>query len=380
MSGSCKPLPLAVTGISSTIGEVIGIDEFAARLRFPDRRDRGRFLDGEFLRSRLGLDSKSWDRERFGSSATLASTARDAMESAGLRPSDIDCFLAVTCTPLATKLDQDLFALARDLSLPDRVSAWQIHAGCAGVARVLHLLADLPFNNSLVLFYNLASPLMTDESGRLNPLYGPEAAHPRAARLWFSAALFGDGAAALVLSRTDEPGFSYYTRDAQASGLGPSFADPLIHHTGGGAAIAPGRRGGEAYQVYEIATEHTAVYYPRAMALNDEALEAGFPGARQRAHRYYVHQASAPVCRELYDQLRIAPGLRHVHADRYGNLSSPAIGVMLHEDLTSGAVGRGDWIILSAVGAGPERGACLLPLRVARIKPFEGSRQPRRAA
>lgn len=346
---SIKPLPYAVTGLASAVGRVVPIDEFAANLRFPDRKRPGEFLSGAFLRELLGLESKSWDRERFSRLDVLVETARAAIAQAGLAPGDVDALCLVTCTPLQLNLDQDAFALAERLQLPHAVSVQQIHAGCAGVIRVLHTLADLPYRNVVTVFYNLASPFMTGADGRLNSIY-------EADRRWFSAAIFADGAAAAVWSRQrSADGLVIYARDA---------GDTLIDFSGGGAALPPGMPFAETQMAYAIHTAEAAAYYREGMARNHAALDAASPGWLARVARYYVHPTGAAAVSAHYDRFLVDKTQRHEQAARYGNMSSPASLVMAHEDFVADRISGGAELAAVAVGAGPERGAVLFRLRL----------------
>lgn len=341
MSESKKIFPYAVTGLASTIGQVLPIDEFAARMEFPDRKRPGKVLTGSFLHSLLGLESKSWDRELFSQVETLVDTARRAMRMADLTTSETDALVIVTCTPLWVKLDQDAFAIARGLQLASHVPVLQLHAGCAGLARVQHWLADLPYRNVVTLFYNLASPFMTTKEGTLNPLY-------REDRRWFSAALFADGASAAVWTRSEDSGAVVYAREV---------GDPLIHYPAGGAALPPGRDA-EAGMIYEIATGPANDYYREGMARNFRALDLCEVSA------YYIHQTGAAAVTEHYRQFDVPVDKQHCHAHRYGNLSSPAILVMLSEDYSAGRLAKNARVAASSVGAGPERGVSIFSLSI----------------
>jgi nitrite reductase/ring-hydroxylating ferredoxin subunit len=137
---SALPLPYAVTGISTLIGRVLTIDEWAAAAKIPART--GGVMSGELVERVLGIQGKSWDPWTFADLGRIAEIGRDALLSADLEPRDIDTMIVVTCSPYEIMLDQDAFRMARELQLPEERRDWSpqgilafskicTHAGCA---------------------------------------------------------------------------------------------------------------------------------------------------------------------------------------------------------------------------------------------------------
>jgi 3-oxoacyl-[acyl-carrier-protein] synthase-3 len=105
-------------------------------------------------------------------------------------------------------------------------------------------------------------------------------------------------------------------------------------------------------------------YYTKGMMLNHAALEAALPGYIDRVRRIYTHQAS-PALVEEFARLAALPSCKApTNARDCGNLVSASTVKMLHGDLFRGDIADGDLICASVVGAGPERGAYVLPVRV----------------
>src|SRR6185437_9549926 len=125
-----RPLPYAITGLSTLIGRVLTIAEWAGAARIPLRGAVGT-MSGELVERILGISGKSWDPELFADLPPVIAMTRDALASAQLEPSQIDAMIVVTCSPYEVMLDQDTFRLARELRLPDQVVPIQIGAGCA---------------------------------------------------------------------------------------------------------------------------------------------------------------------------------------------------------------------------------------------------------
>lgn len=350
-------LEYEIVGVDAEIGSLMSMADWAEWAS----GDGAQLPSPAVIQRAVGLTSKSWDTERFKDLGVARDSASRAMEMAGVDPSEIDAAIIVTCTPYQILLDQDSFQLLRELRIPDTVAPIQVGAGCAGLARAMTLLASMTARCALVLTYNLVSGMaLSDEAVAL---YRSNAAHPLGRHMWVSPALFSDGAAALVLRRTPEvTGFSLYSRDSHSFGDEPAFTDPIIHYPGGGVAYPPGSRDAAELSCYGISLGAVKEYYTKGMMLNHEALTKERPGYVEEVRRIYTHQAS-PALVDAFAKLAALPADKApTNARRLGNLVSASTAQMLHDDVQQGIVGPGDEVCLSVVGAGPERGAFILPI------------------
>jgi len=362
-----QAFPFELSGISSLIGRVIDIQEWAERARIPNRKGPG-FLDGQAVERVLGISAKSWDPELFGRIETIALVAREALRSARLAASDVDAVIVVTCSPYESLLDQDSFRLLRMLGIPDAVPPIQLGAGCAGLARAATVAARLRATNVLVITYSLPSCVTGDGQGGVSEHYRQNTVHPLGSSLWASPGIFSDAAAALVLRRSEAPrGLALYSRDSQAFGDEPGFVDPLIHYLGGGAQCPPRGVTSAALSCYGMHGEAVKRYYTKGMMLNHRALLAARPDYVDEARRIYTHQASPALVSSFARLAELPLEKAPTNSRELGNLVSPCTAKMLHDDLRSGVVKPGDSVCISVVGAGPERGAFLLPLAVQEV-------------
>jgi 3-oxoacyl-[acyl-carrier-protein] synthase-3 len=354
-------LDLAITGSSSLVGRVVGIDAWAEEMRIPNRKVRGAFLTGDDVRKILGLERKSWDPELFRDFERVVDVAREALAAASLAPADVEMLVVATSTPYEVQLDADAFRLMQRLGIPDAVPPIQLGAGCGGMARVMSIAARAAARTILVVTYEISSLYMK------SPVYLHNERHPHRDKLWMSPALFSDGAAAVVLRR--EPGAGgclVYSRDALAFGDAPGFTDRLVHYPGGGGLAAPGLPGSDELACYGMAGEETKRYYEKGMMLNHEALARARPRYLHEVARVYPHQSSPRLVDGFIDALSSRAGVPRdkfgANVHDYGNLVIPSTPTMLHHDLRDGRVRAGDEVCFTVVGAGPERGAFIVPL------------------
>lgn len=356
-----RQLPYCIESVATVVGKIISAEEWAARVRIPNRKLPGKLLGGSDVTRITGVESKCWDPERFRDFAPVVEAAEQAMARAGVRAGDIDLVIVLTATPYLPQLSADGFELMRQLGFRDEVPPIQLHVGCAAMARAMQLVSATAARRPLIIGYEVSSPYMESR------IYFDNEEHPRKDTLWMSPALFSDGAGAMVLRRDETArGLVVYSRDAHGFGDEPGFHDPLIEYAGGGALRAPGLPGAEALSVYAMNGEATRRYYGKGMMLNHQALEAAAPGYLQAVKRVYMHQASPRLVAQVREQLVREAGARAEqlphNAHRVGNLVAPATLKLLDDDVAAGAIGAGDPLCFSVVGAGPERGGFLIAM------------------
>jgi len=365
---TAQSLPYDLIGVSSLIGRVVSIEQWAERARIPNRKGPG-ILDGATVERVLGIEAKSWDPELFGRIETVAMVARQALRSARTAASAIDAVVVVTCSPYEILLDQDAFRLMRMVGVPDHIPPLQLGAGCAGLARAAAIAARLLAERVLVITYSLSSCVTGDGRGGVGEHYLHNTLHPLGPKLWASPGIFSDAAAALVLRKNPEAnGLVLYSRDSQAFGDDePGFTDPLIHYLGGGAHCPPDGARSAALSCYGMHGAAVKRYYTKGMMLNHRTLLAERPGYVNDVRRIYTHQASPALVESFAKLAGLSADKAPSNARQYGNLVSPCTAKMLHDDLAAGRLAEHDTVCVSVVGAGPERGAFVLPVAVAEL-------------
>ncbi|AXY73889.1 hypothetical protein D3H65_07805 [Paraflavitalea soli] len=354
-------IKLAITGVASFVAEPISIDEWANEFKVPDRQQEGKYLDGKMVEKILGIKSKSWAPDVFKDPQVVVNTTKEALRKAKLDAREVDAAIIVTCSPFMVQLDQDAFLLYKEIGLNDNIVPILLGAGCAGFARAVALAAQMKGKNILLISYSLSS-LYTQ-----TPVYKDNSLHPLGKSLWMSAALFSDGVSAVVLKKTEEvSGYSFYSRDSLQFGEEAGFDDPLIHYYGSGAWDPPGTEKCEALSCFAMAGPRIKEYYIKGMTLNHRQLLALQPDYLNKVKKIYTHQASPALTNAFLDTLIKEHGISRdkmgINVVKYGNLVSTSTIKLLDDDMAAGVLAPGDSICISVVGAGPERGAFIIPV------------------
>ncbi len=260
-------------------------------------------------------------------SALFVEAARDAMDAAGLRPDQIDMVVTVSSTGIATPSIEAL--VHEELGLrSDIVRVPVFGLGCAGGVSGFTLAARLAGSRpgARVLFVAVELCTLSFRDDLMNK-----------ANI-VATALFGDGAAAAILS-TDGP--AQIAVHAGAEHLWPGTLDVMgwdVAQQGLGVIFAQ--------SIPSLVT--------RQMRPALETLLAQMGTSPAAVGRYVCHPGGTKVINALEGSLELETGTldaeRAVLAD-HGNMSAPTVMFVLQRLLAAGALPQGD-IVMLALGPG----------------------------
>ena len=165
-----------------------------------------------------------------------------------------------------------------------------------------------------------------------------------------TAVLFGDGAGAVVVSKT--PG--RFRLGAHASRSDGAFKDAIWIPAGG--ALQP-----LDHELLEAGAQFMrfgkgTAPFRRALDLQCDVASMVLDG--REVDHFLPHQANARLIELVAERLAIPGGRVHMHLERYGNTSAASIPILLDE--SSKHFRAGETLLLSAVGAGLSASASLL--------------------
>jgi 3-oxoacyl-[acyl-carrier-protein] synthase-3 len=275
--------------------------------------------------------------ETTGSLAIEAGTA--AIKHAGIPPDAVDLLIVATATPEQPIPHTGAF-VGEGLGL--RCGSFDLGAGCAGFVYMLVVGA------SLLTAGNLEHVLVIGAE-TLSRLIDPED------RSTF--VLFGDGAAAAVLSRSPDDGPGVLAWDLGCDG---SAAGLLEIRAGGSRMPATPETiaAGEQYlkmQGQEVFRRAVRVVVDSARVTLDSA------GVASSDVAWFVpHQANIRIIDSAASRLGIPKERTIVNIERYGNTSAASIPLALAEAAEDGRVRDGDLVLMSGFGAGMTWGSALV--------------------
>lgn len=294
-----------------------------------------------------------------GASVQLAEPAlREALESAGMRPSELDGLIITSCTPDQVNFSHDAMVLHKRLGMRPDAFALRLDDGCGGAMFHLNMARELILSGQrkaiAIIGVNAFSTHLDRE------VYSGKLAHAgKALGSFLSFYLFGDGAGAIVLRAN--PGGS--------SGILGSFAenehlDLVIRRSGGGMWPAHPGRSEVTDSAFYVDGQLVATSF-------GPILRRAIDGALARAEvslgdiqRFYLHQSNKRVLEAFIQEAGIPADRTPMHMERYGNMVTAATPVLLADDLREGkvALGSGELVLMAALGAGAQSAAHVIRL------------------
>ncbi len=300
--------------------------------------DLQRTLDttDEWIRARTGIERRHKAAPGESNTDMAEHAARAAIRAAGLEPGDIDFIVIGTTTP--------------DLVFPNGGALLQARLGCLGVPAFSLEAACSGFIYALTV----ADKFVRAGAAKHALVVGSEIL----TRITDytdrgTAILFGDGAGAVVLTPSDEPGI--LSTHLHADG---SFQH-LLYCTGGpSGGAAPGNMPpGDLIRMAGSEVFKLAVTLLGQVV--EETLQAN--NLPQSAINWLVpHQANIRIIQATARKLDLPMERVIVTVQDHGNTSTASVPLALDQGVRDGRIKRGDLLLLEALGGGVTWGSALI--------------------
>lgn len=296
----------------------------------------------DWIVERTGIRARHFAAPEVGSSDLGFEAAKRALEAAGRRPQDIDLIIVATSTPdmvfpsTACILQHKLAQLDADAAGIAGAPAFDVQAVCSGFVYAL-TVADAMIragsaNRALVIGAEVFSRLL-DFQDRT------------------TCVLFGDGAGAVVLEASDQPGI--LATDIHADGK----------HVG--ILCVPGHvRNGHILGDPLLKMDGQAVF-KLAVGLLEGAARATLIKANLQdtdIDWLVPHQANIRIIQSTAKKLKLPMEKVVLTVHDHGNTSAASIPLALDAGVRSGQIKPGQTLMLEGVGGGFTWGAVLLKL------------------
>ncbi|MFZ9297188.1 MAG: beta-ketoacyl-ACP synthase III [Hylemonella sp.] len=288
----------------------------------------------EWIVERTGIRARHFAAAGVSSSDLGAEAARRALESAQLSPQDIDLIIVATSTP-------DMVFPSTACILQNKLGAngcpaFDVQAVCSGFVYALSVADALiqtgSARNALVVGAEVFSRIL-DFKDRT------------------TCVLFGDGAGAVVLQASEQPGI--LASDLHADGRHVDILCTPGHVAGGGVLGDP-----------LLKMDGQAVFKLAVGVLEEAARAVLAKAGRQESEIDWLipHQANIRIMQSTAKKLKLPMEKVIVTVDQHGNTSAASIPLALDDAVRSGKVKPGDLVMLEGVGGGFTWGAVLLTL------------------
>lgn len=292
-----------------------------------------------WIRTRTGIVERRIAGEKDSTATMAAEAGRRALERARVHASQLDAIILATITP--DHLTPAASCLVQAQLGAYNAAAFDVGAGCTGFIYALTLaqmgVESGSWHHVLVIGAETLSRFVDWEDRS-------------------TCVLFGDGAGAVVVSASEEPGGIL----ASVLGADGSGANMLI--VPGGGSRRPACAETVANHEHTIKMDGRAVFR-FATRIMPEAVEkvlhkAGLP--LSAVDMIIPHQANIRIIESAQKRLGLPEEAFFVNLYRYGNTSSASIPIALCEAADSELMNDGSILVLVGFGAGLTWGATAL--------------------
>ena len=295
---------------------------------------RGIETSDEWIVERTGIHARHFAAPEVASSDLALEASKKALEAAGCQPQDIDLIIVATSTP--DMVFPSTACILQNKLGANGCAAFDVQAVCSGFVYAL-TVADAMIQSgaasrALVVGSEVFSRIL-DFNDRT------------------TCVLFGDGAGAVVLEASEQPGIlaSDLHADGKHVGIlcvpgnvsgGQILGDPLLKMDGQAVFKLAGG-------VLEKAARATL----DKAGLTDADIDWLIP-----------HQANIRIMQSTARKLKLSMDKVVVTVDQHGNTSAASIPLALDHGVRSGQVKPGQTVLLEGVGGGFTWGAVLLKM------------------
>lgn len=295
----------------------------------------------EWIFSRTGIRERRILEPGLGNSYMAIRAARDCLERAGVSAEEVDVIIVGTVTP-------DMFFPATACLVQKGIGAsrawgFDLSAGCSGFIFSLSTGAQMiesgRYEKVLVIGSDVMSSIIDYEDRN-------------------TCVLFGDAAGAVLLEAAPEPGYGIIDFIQRIDGIGGDH----LHMKAGGSRRPPSHETvankehyvyQEGKQVYRYAVTEMAHVSARILEKN------GLTG--DDVALFVPHQANLRIIEASANRMGIDLSKVMINIDRYANTTAATIPLCLYDALVEEKrIKKGDYIVMSAFGAGFTWGSVLL--------------------
>jgi len=294
--------------------------------------------NNEWIIERTGINERRWINPKVDTVANMAAKAtKIALKNANLTEKDIDFIVFATITP-------DYFfpgsgvLLQRELGLDGRIGALDIRNACSGFIYALSVADQFiktgMYKTILVIGAEIQSTALDITTRGRN-----------------TAVIFGDGAGAAILQRSDRPGI--LSTHLHSDGR---FAEELYVKDPGSSRPHAERQPEQILDTtsFKVVMNGSQVFkhaVVRFIEVINEALEKNNL-KKEDINLLVPHQANLRISQFIQQKLVLRDDQVYNNIMRYGNTTAASIPIAMSEAWTEGRIKENDVLCLAAFGSG----------------------------
>ncbi|MBC3870335.1 beta-ketoacyl-ACP synthase III [Undibacterium oligocarboniphilum] len=291
----------------------------------------------EWIVSRSGISHRHYADPGVNSSDLGVQAAQQALQAAGMQANDIDLIILATSTPdFIGGFPSTACVVQNKLGMTNGAAAMDVQAVCSGFMYAMAVADSMikggTHKNALVIGAEVFSRILNFKDRT-------------------TCVLFGDGAGAVVMARSETPGVLATKLHADGS-----HADILCVP----GNIQDGAIAGNAY----LHMDGQAVFKLAVSVLEKVANEALSLAGLQASDIDWMipHQANIRIMQSTAKKMHLPMEKLVVTVDQHGNTSAASIPLALDQAVRDGRVRAGHKVLLEGVGGGFTWGAAIVQM------------------
>ncbi len=296
--------------------------------------EKGLETSDEWIVSRSGISARHFADDGVLSSDLAVTAAQNALQMAGLQPDDIDLIILATSTPdFLGGFPSTACVVQRKLGMTNNCGALDVQAVCSGFVYAMSaadsFIKSGMHKRVLVIGAEVFSRIL-DFNDRT------------------TCVLFGDGAGAVILEASDEPGI--LAAKLHADG----------RHTD--ILCVPGNVNAGAVSGSAFLTMDGQAVFKLAVSVLEKVANEALDAAGMQASEIdwlIPHQANIRIMQGTAKKLGLPMEKMVVTVDQHGNTSAASIPLALDAAMRDGRIKRGQTVMMEGVGGGFTWGAVL---------------------
>ena len=296
----------------------------------------------EWITTRSGIKERRLVSGDETGTSLAAKAGKQALEFAGIDCSEIDLIICATSIPdnlypsTACEIQKELGCI--------NAAAFDITAACGGLIYGMNIarsfIASGTYKKVLLTAVDVHSRFVNWEDRS-------------------SCVLFGDGAGAMVLTRSEDGQDDILHIDIEADGSkGAELKIPLIGKNC--PLVEPNTLQSQhvfmnGKEIYKFAVNTVPESIKKALDESNTKLED--------VDCFILHQANVRIIESIADKLNVSKDKFYVNLHKYGNTSAASIAIALLEAIQDGTVKNPSLLVLSGFGAGLTWGTAVIKWR-----------------
>lgn len=270
----------------------------------------------EWIVERTGIRQRHYCADDETTTTLAVKAAKQALERSGLEPEKIGLCVVATMTPeFATPSTACL--VQSQLGLREDIASYDINAACSGFLYALDNARAQMYINDIDYALVIGSEKFSDILDMTD--YG-------------TAILFGDGAGAAVIGKSDAMFYSLTcSRGSDVIWAKGPGSEPSILHMQG-------------RPVFKFATTTIEKSIHQILEKAGKSLD--------EVDHFILHQANERIIDFVVKRMKLDPAKVHKNIQRMGNTSAASVPILLDETVSAGLIKKGDLVLSVGFGGG----------------------------